>query len=104
MLNRFRRLAAGVRTELDAYRRMSRHPGTPRAAKALLLLAVGYVCLPFDLIPDCIPIIGHVDDLIVVPLLLVLALRLVPPGVVAECRAQARGPRPDGGPRQGGGT
>lgn len=101
MLSRLRKVAAGVRTELDAYRRMARHPRTPRIAKALLVLAVGYVCLPFDLIPDWLPVIGQLDDLIVVPVLLVLALRLVPPDVTAECRSRARGAGASGSSRAG---
>ena len=95
MLGRLRNLASGVRTELSAYRHMAGHPKTPRVAKALLLLAVGYVCLPFDLIPDWLPIVGQLDDLVIVPLILLLALRLVPPDVAAECRLRARaGGRP----------
>jgi uncharacterized membrane protein YkvA (DUF1232 family) len=44
--------------------------------------------LPFDLIPDFLPVIGHLDDLIIVPGLVWLALRLIPPAVMNECRAQ----------------
>ena len=89
MLSRLRSLARALRTELDAYRRIAQHPRTPWLSKVLLGTAVGYICLPFDLIPDWIPVIGQLDDLVVVPLLLLLALRLVPPDVVAECRSQA---------------
>lgn len=87
MRARLAALAAAFKREFAVYRRALRHPDTPLAAKALLGLAVGYALLPFDLIPDFLPVIGHLDDLIIVPGLVWLALRMIPPGVMAECRA-----------------
>ena len=55
-------------------------------AKVLLGVAIGYLLLPFDLIPDFIPVIGHLDDLVIVPGLVYLALKMIPDEVVAECR------------------
>ncbi len=52
----------------------------------LLGLAVGYTFLPFDIIPDFIPVIGHLDDAIIIPLLLYVALRFVPKQVIDEHR------------------
>lgn len=57
-------------------------------AKILLGLAIGYALLPFDLIPDFIPVIGHLDDLVIVPGLVIMALWLIPQTVVADCRAE----------------
>jgi uncharacterized membrane protein YkvA (DUF1232 family) len=74
--------------ELFVYRRVLKDQRTPRVAKILLGLAVGYALLPFDLIPDFLPVIGHLDDVIIVPGLVFLALRFIPPEVVAECRRQ----------------
>ena len=55
-------------------------------AKVLLGTAIGYLLLPFDLIPDFIPVIGQLDDLLIVPGLIYLALRMIPDEVMAECR------------------
>ena len=59
-------------------------------AKFLLGMAVGYVLLPFDLIPDFIPVIGQLDDLVIVPLLIYLALMMIPARIVEQCRETIR--------------
>ena len=92
MLERLKHLAATLKREADVYRRVLRHPRTPWAAKALLALALGYLLLPFDLVPDFLPVVGQLDDLVIVPGLIWLALRLIPPDVVAECRATTDAP------------
>jgi uncharacterized membrane protein YkvA (DUF1232 family) len=72
------------------YRLVSHHPQTPLFGKILLGLAVGYLLLPFDLIPDFIPVIGQLDDLIIVPGLIYLALKIIPEEVVSACREQKK--------------
>jgi len=79
--------ARALRRELVFYRRLLRDPRTPWPAKALLALAIGYLALPIDLIPDPIPVLGELDDLVIVPLLLWLGLRLVPPELERDLRA-----------------
>jgi uncharacterized membrane protein YkvA (DUF1232 family) len=64
-------------------------PRTPWYAKAVAGAVVAYALSPIDLIPDFIPVIGYLDDLIVVPLGIALALKLVPATVMADCRSQA---------------
>lgn len=81
-----REIAQRIKREFAVYRVALKHPRTPWLAKLLLGLAVGYVLLPFDLIPDFIPVIGHADDLVIVPLLVYLALKLIPDEVLADCR------------------
>jgi uncharacterized membrane protein YkvA (DUF1232 family) len=66
------------------------HPRTPLLAKALVILTVAYALSPIDLIPDFIPVLGYLDDLIIVPILIWLTVRLLPTEVIQECRAKAR--------------
>ncbi|GBG15406.1 uncharacterized protein NMK_3013 [Novimethylophilus kurashikiensis] len=84
--------ARRFKTELAVYRLVLKDVRTPWLAKVLLGLAVGYALMPFDLIPDFIPVIGHLDDVIIVPALVIMALRLIPPEIVAECRQQVERP------------
>ena len=67
-----------------------RHPAVPWYAKALALIVVGYALSPIDLIPDFVPVLGYLDDLILVPLGIMLVIRLIPEEVLAECRHQAK--------------
>ncbi len=92
MFGKLRRFAALVSTEIHFYRRVLRHPRTPRRAKWLLGLATAYLVTPIDLIPDGLPVIGHLDDLLIVPGLIFLAIRLVPRDVIAECRRDTSQP------------
>ena len=66
-----------------------KHPRTPWYAKALGVFVVAYALSPIDLIPDFIPVLGYVDDVLLLPGLIWLAIRLLPTEVLAECRAQA---------------
>jgi uncharacterized membrane protein YkvA (DUF1232 family) len=73
-----------------------KHPNTPWYAKALLILVIGYAVSPIDLIPDFIPVLGYVDDLIIVPLGISLALKMIPKEVMLECREAAKAERVTG--------
>jgi uncharacterized membrane protein YkvA (DUF1232 family) len=66
-----------------------RHPRVPWYAKVLALVVAAYALSPIDLIPDFIPVLGYLDDLILIPLGVLLVIRLVPAEVIAECRARA---------------
>ena len=86
---RLKRWAAALRRETLVLWLAARHPGTPWYAKALAAAVAAYALSPVDLIPDFIPVIGYLDDLLIVPAGLWLALRLVPAEVVADCRSRA---------------
>ncbi len=83
---RLKALARDFKRELNVYRLVLADTRTPRPAKIFLGLAIGYLLLPFDLIPDFIPVIGQLDDVLIVPGLIFIALRLVPTEVVEDCR------------------
>ena len=89
ILQRLRTTATSVKRELAVYRLVLKDPRTPRVAKWLLGLAMAYAVSPIDLIPDFIPIAGYVDDLIILPTLALLALKMVPQEVMQDCRNKA---------------
>lgn len=66
-----------------------KHPDTPLLAKIVCIVAVLYALSPIDLIPDFIPILGYIDDALLLPAMIWLAVRLLPPQVLALCREQA---------------
>mgnify|MGYP000219762013 CR=1 FL=1 len=89
MIRRLRGWARAVKRDLAVLWLAARDPRVPVLAKALAVLALAYALSPVDLIPDVIPVLGQVDDLIVVPLLIWAALRCVPPPLLAQLRVQA---------------
>jgi len=78
-----------IKKELRYYKALATDRRTPKLAKILLALALGYLAMPFDLIPDFIPLIGHLDDLIIVPLLIWLSLCCIPQQLKQELRYKA---------------
>jgi len=87
---RLKAIATRFKEELRVYQLVLRDRRTPRLAKWLLGIAIAYALSPVDLIPDFIPVVGHLDDLVVVPLLVLLAVRLIPPEVIKDSRVRAR--------------
>jgi len=82
--------ARQIKTETYALAGAARDPRVPSLARLFAAIAIGYTLSPIDLIPDFIPIIGYLDDLVLVPLFIVIARRLIPPDVLAEHRERAR--------------
>jgi uncharacterized membrane protein YkvA (DUF1232 family) len=78
-----------LKREVYALYLVARHPQTPWYAKLFVAGVVAYALSPIDLIPDFIPVLGFLDDLILIPLGVVIAIKLVPSHVLAECRARA---------------
>ena len=82
--------ARQLKAETLALYLAARHPDTPWYAKLLVAAIVAYAFSPIDLIPDFIPIVGYLDDLVLIPIGIALAIKLVPPTVLAECRVRAQ--------------
>lgn len=68
----------------------ARHPNTPWYARVLAGLVAAYAFSPIDLIPDFVPVLGYLDDLLIVPAGIALCIRLIPPSVMEECRDRAK--------------
>src|SRR6266513_1790156 len=90
LLSRIKERVRHLKSETLALWFAARHPGTPWYAKLLVAGIVAYALSPIDLIPDFVPIFGYLDDLILIPLGIVLAIRLIPPPILEECRARAQ--------------
>ena len=69
-------------------------------AKGFILLAVGYALSPIDLIPDFIPILGYLDDLVILPALIFIAIKLIPREILEECKAEAKSFWKNGKPKK----
>ncbi len=96
MLNTLKSWAHVIRRDVTALYLAGRDARTPWIAKAVAVLVVGYALSPIDLIPDFIPVIGYLDDLIIVPLGILLAIHLIPTALMVEFRrsAEAQGNLP----------
>jgi uncharacterized membrane protein YkvA (DUF1232 family) len=88
-MKRLREWARRLKGDIAALWFCTRHPRTPYAAKVLAAALVAYAFSPIDLIPDFIPVLGYLDELILLPIGIWLVLKLVPQDVMAECRDQA---------------
>jgi uncharacterized membrane protein YkvA (DUF1232 family) len=82
--------ARELKTEVYAIYLAYKDPRVPLHTRIFAACVVGYAFSPIDLIPDPIPILGYLDDLILIPLGVALAIRMIPPVVLAECRDKAR--------------
>lgn len=91
MLAKLRSRASALKNEAFAVYLAAKDPRTPWYAKALIFFVVAHTFSPFDLIPDFIPILGYLDDLIITPGGLWLAMRMIPPEVLAEARVKVAG-------------
>lgn len=97
---RWRRATRELRTEAAALALAARDPRVGWPARVVLFLTVAYALSPVDLIPDVIPVLGYADDLLIVPLGLLLARRLVPAEVLVDCRARVQAGEGGGLPRR----
>ncbi len=79
-----------LKSEIYALYLAYKHPKTPWYVKVLAALIIGYALSPIDLIPDFIPVVGYLDDLIIVPLGITLLIKIIPKDILEECRTKAR--------------
>ena len=82
--------AKALKIEVIAIYLSMRDSRTPLLAKIMIFITISYTFSPIDLIPDFIPVLGYLDDLIILPLLIAISIRLIPGEVLEECRTKAR--------------
>lgn len=90
LFERLRRWAAELKREVYALYLAYRDPRVSWYAKVFAAVVVGYAFSPIDLIPDPIPVLGYLDDLVLIPLGVAIAVRMIPSEVMDECRREAR--------------
>lgn len=98
LTERLKRWARRLKTELYALYLAYKDPRVPWYARLFAAIVVGYAFSPIDLIPDPIPVLGYLDDLVLIPLGIALAIRMIPSGVLAECREKVRETSAEGKP------
>jgi uncharacterized membrane protein YkvA (DUF1232 family) len=89
MMERAKHWARAIKRDVIAVWLAGRDPRVPWYAKALALSVAAYALSPIDLIPDFVPVLGYLDDLVIVPLGILLVIKLIPPALMAEFRAEA---------------
>ena len=92
--------AGKLKTDLPALFLALKDRETPVLAKVFAGIAVAYALSPVDLIPDFIPVLGYLDDVILLPVLIVITVKLIPAPVLERCRAQSEGIWKDGKPKK----
>jgi uncharacterized membrane protein YkvA (DUF1232 family) len=90
-IGRLKRWAQSLKVEVYALYLAYKDPRVPWYARVFAAVVVGYAFSPIDLIPDPIPVLGYLDDLVIIPLGIALAIKMIPPQILAECREEARG-------------
>lgn len=92
--------ARKLKTDIPAVLLAMKKKETPFVAKILAGVTVAYALSPIDLIPDFIPVLGYLDDVILLPVLVALTIRLIPPSVLTQCREEAVELWADGKPKK----
>lgn len=90
MIDGWKKQVKRLKSETYALYLAARDPRVPWYAKAMILFVVAHTLSPIDLIPDFIPVLGYLDDLIIAPLGIAIAIKLIPSEVLSECRQQAQ--------------
>ena len=98
VIERWKQRVRELRTETYAIYLAYKDPRTPWYARLFAACVVGYAFSPIDLIPDPIPVLGYLDDLVLVPLGIAIALKMIPSSVMTECRDKAQSAMSQGKP------
>lgn len=98
LLTELKKRARHLKAEAFALYLAARDPRTPWYAKLLVTGIIAYAFSPIDLIPDFVPVLGYLDDLILIPMGIALAIKLIPVSVLAECRTRAQETMQNGKP------
>lgn len=97
--SKIRQKVKKIKKEVGALYLAYKRPDVPRYAKLICILVVGYALSPIDLIPDFIPVLGYLDDLILLPLGITFAIKLIPKNSMDECRQQSENIFSEGKPQ-----
>ncbi len=88
MWEKIKTIFQSVKREAAVWRKVMNDKRTPRIAKILIWAGLGYLILPIDIIPDFIPVIGYLDDILIVSIFILIAMQFIPPEVVQEAREE----------------
>jgi len=100
MIEKFKIKVKELKYNLSALYLAYKRKDVPVFAKIIIIIAIGYALSPIDLIPDFIPVLGYLDDLLIVPFLVFIALKLIPKQIMDECKEQAKDLWKDGKPKK----
>jgi uncharacterized membrane protein YkvA (DUF1232 family) len=100
IIEKYKGKAKQLKYNLSAMYLAYKRKDTPVIAKILIIITVGYALSPIDLIPDFIPVIGYLDDIIIVSFLIFLSIKLVPREIMDECREEAKDVWKNGKPKK----
>ncbi len=94
LIKNFKSKALILKKEITAIYYAYQNPDIKFSAKIIILLTLGYALSPIDLIPDFIPVLGYLDDLVILPLLIYLAIKLIPEDIMESARIKAENEPP----------
>ena len=100
MIKRLKERAAKLKTDIPAVFLAVKHKDTPISAKIMAAITVAYALSPIDLVPDFIPVLGFLDDVLLLPMFVLLTVKLIPGNVWAECKKNSENLWADGKPKK----
>jgi len=100
MLDKFKVKAKELKLNISALWLAYKRKDVPIIAKIFIIMAVGYALSPIDLIPDFIPVLGYLDDLLIIPFLVYISIKFIPKDIIEECKEQAKDLWKNGKPKK----